>query len=257
MKGLENKVSVITGAATGIGRAVAYRLAEEKGYVIIADINGKAGDIVAENLVRKGYRAIAIQTDVSKERAVKKLMRKCDSSYGRIDFLVNNAADFTQKGIDASVKDWRKVMDTNILGYALCTKHSVPYMRSGGAIVNISSISALVAQPDFVTYSTTKGAIISMNRCLARDFAPKIRVNTVSPGVVLTENAIKSISKNYGLLPEQIDQDPRFGGLHLLKRCAKPEEIASAVVFLLSDDASFIDGQNLIVDGGLTAKGPF
>jgi len=258
MKGLENKVSIVTGAATGIGRAVAYRLAEEGGKVIIADINGREDYDTASFLKRFRYTVAYTKADVSNEKDVKLLMESCNSTYGGIDFLVNNAADFTQKGIDANVEDWKRVIDTNILGYALCVKHAVLYMRSGGAIVNMSSISALVAQPNFVTYSTTKGGIISMAQCLARDLAKKgIRVNTVSPGVVLTDNAIKSICRATGLTSDKIDSDSRFGGLHLLSRCAKPEEIASAVAFLLSDEASFITGHNLVVDGGLTIKGPF
>ncbi len=262
MKFLDDKVSVVTGAATGIGRAIAERLAKEGGKVVIADIDKKRADDTARNFVEQEYDVIAVQTDVANESSVQELMKKCVSHYGRLNFLVNNAAEFLYKGVEeASTSDWQQILGVNVIGYSLCSKYAVPHIRknSGGSIINISSISALVSQPSFVTYSASKGAIISMTQCMARDLAKEgIRVNTISPGVVLTENAIEAISEKYSVTTaDQMDEDPRLGGLHLLSRCGLPKEIANVVAFLLSDEASFITGQNIIVDGGLTIKGPF
>ncbi|MFQ5531607.1 MAG: SDR family NAD(P)-dependent oxidoreductase [Candidatus Nanoarchaeia archaeon] len=256
MRGLKDKIAVITGAGAGIGYATAEYLAGEGTRVVIADIDKDALGVAEQRLDEQGYELLAIHTDVANEEAVMALMMRTKAKYGSLDFLVNNAADFTIRGINATEDDWDRILSVNIKGYAFCAKHAFPYMKESGkgSIVNVSSMSALVAQPEFMTYSATKAAELAMTRNMAIDFARYgIRVNSVSPGVILTESALKNI----GLSPEKSDYHPRLGGLHLLGRCGRPEEVASAITFLLSDEASFITGTNILVDGGLTVNSHF
>jgi dihydroanticapsin dehydrogenase len=170
--------------------------------------------------------------------------------------LVNNAAVFVLGGVDATPEEWRRILDVNVMGPALVAKHVVPEMRKagGGAIVNLGSISSFIAQPEFVTYNATKGAIVQITRCLAMDLAKdNIRVNSVCPGAVWTAIVAK-ITREMGMNRQEADAHPDWGGAHLLKRIAEPREIANAILFLASSEASFITGENLMVDGGYVAR---
>ena len=178
-------------------------------------------------------------------------------AFGKIDTLVNNAAIFVLKGIDATVEEWRQILDVNVIGVSLVSKHVVPEIRKagGGAIVNLGSISSFIAQPQFVTYNATKAAIATMTRCMALDLAPdNIRVNAVCPGTVMDSDQFER-----HLAPEEragtarpADADPAWGGACMLKRIADTSEIAQAILFLASDDASYITAAHLMVDGGYT-----
>jgi NAD(P)-dependent dehydrogenase (short-subunit alcohol dehydrogenase family) len=158
------------------------------------------------------------------------------------------------KGIDASKEDWQRVLETNIVGTTLCTRYASEVMRQngGGAIVNLSSISAFVAQPQFVTYSATKAAILQMTRNMAMDLAPwGIRVNCVCPGTILTRASYDHMERTGTTLEEFLAAEaPK----HLLGRVGDPKEVAYAILFLASDEASFITGTHLMVDGGYTAQ---
>jgi NAD(P)-dependent dehydrogenase (short-subunit alcohol dehydrogenase family) len=176
--------------------------------------------------------------------------------FGRIHILVNNAAIFILKGIDATPEEWRQILDVNVMGPALVAKHIVPEIRKagGGAIVNVASMSSFIAQPNFVTYNSSKAAIATMTRCMALDLAPdNIRVNAVCPGTVWTQ-IVERLTRERGLDRAAADAHPDWGGAHILKRIAEPREIANAILFLASDEASFITGSHLMVDGGYTAK---
>jgi dihydroanticapsin dehydrogenase len=178
------------------------------------------------------------------------------SALGAIHILVNNAAIFILRGIDATPDDWRQMLDVNVMGPALVAKHIVPAIRQagGGAIVNLASISSFIAQPNFVTYNTTKAAILGMTRCMAMDLAAdNIRVNSVCPGVVWTQ-IVERQAQAMGLDRAAADVHPQWAGAQLIQRCADPREIAHAILFLASDEASFITGSHLMVDGGYTAK---
>jgi len=257
MSRLTGKVAVVTGGGAGIGKATCLLFAEEGASVVIAEQNETTGAQVAAEISASGGTALFVPTDVSDESSVKSMVAVAVGKFGTIHVLVNNAAVFLQKGLDASVEDWRKNFDVNVIGLALVSKHVVPEMRraGGGAIVNLASISAFIAQPNLMTYNATKGAIVAVTRCMALDLAPdKIRVNAVCPGVTYTEHMQERLEREVGLGREQADEHPDWGGMHILHRIADPREIAYPIVFLVSDEASFITAESLMVDGGYVAK---
>jgi len=256
MNRLKNKVAVITGGGAGIGRATCELFADEGAAVIVADRDETTAREVSQSIVSRGGRSLSVCTDVANEESVRSMAATAEKTFGRIDILVNNAAVFILKGIDASVEEWRDILDVNVIGPALCAKHCVPVMRKGGggAIVNLASISSVIAQPQMLTYNATKAAIANMTRCMAMDFAvDNIRVNAVGPGAVWTQ-IVQRITSEAGMDREAANADPEWGGAHLLKRIADPHEIAFPILFLASDEASFITGSLLMADGGYTAR---
>ncbi len=256
MERLKGKVAVVTGGGSGIGQAVCQLFADEGAAVVVAEINREAAEATAGGISDRGGRAMAVNTDVADEDSVRRMVAEAVKTFGKINLLVNNAAAFVFRGIEATPEEWRKVLDVNVMGPALVAKHVVPELRKqgGGAIVNIGSMSSFIAQPNFVTYNTSKAAIANMTRCMALDLAPdNIRVNAVCPGTVWTPQ-VQRMCKERGLSRAQADKDPFFGGGHMITRIAEPLEIARAVLFLVSDEASFITAENLMVDGGYTAK---
>jgi dihydroanticapsin dehydrogenase len=256
MNRLAGKVAVITGAGAGIGRATAELFAEEGAAVVIAERDEATGRDAAEAIEMAGGRALFVRTDVSDEASVERMAAQAVATFGTVHILVNNAAVFVLRGIDASVEEWRQTLDVNVMGPSLVAKHVVPAIRKagGGAIVNLGSISSFIAQPNFVTYNTTKAAIIGMTRCMAMDLAPdNIRVNAVCPGVVWTQ-IVEKQAIAMGLDRAGADVHPQWAGAQLIHRCADPREIAYAILFLASDEASFITGTPLMVDAGYTAR---
>ncbi len=256
MNRLAGKVAVVTGAGMGIGRATAELFAEEGAAVVIAERDEAAGREVEQAIKAAGGRAMFIPTDISDEPSVERMAAEAVASFGSIHILVNNAAVFVLRGIDATVAEWREALDVNVMGPSLVAKHVVPAMRraGGGAIVNLGSISSFIAQPNFVTYNTTKAAILGLTRCMAMDLAAdNIRVNAVCPGVVWTQ-IVEKQAIAMGLDRAAVDVHPEWAGAQLIKRCADPREIAHAILFLASDEASFITGAPLMVDAGYTAR---
>ena len=252
MAELGGRVAVVTGGGRGIGRATCRRLAEAGARVVVAEIDAETGQGVAEEI----DGGMFIETDVTCEESVQAMVTRVVQELGGIDILVNNAAVFVMRGIDASDEEWRRSLDVNVLGAARVSRTVVPVMQAAGsgAIVNLGSISSFLAQPEFVTYNASKAAIASMTRCLALDMAPHgIRVNAVCPGTVWTP-VVEQMAREQGLDREAAETHADFGGAHMLCRLAEASEIANAICFLASDEASFITAECLMVDGGYAAK---
>lgn len=256
MNRLKNKVAIITGGGAGIGRATCELFGEEGANVVVAERNEADGRDVVRSITDRGGKALFVQTDVANETSIQAMVAAADKAFGRIDVLVNNAAVFVLKGIDATVQEWREILDVNVVGPALCARYCAPIMRrgGGGSIVNLASISSVIAQPQMVTYNATKAAIANMTRCMAMDLADdKIRVNAVGPGAVWTQ-IVQRLTSEAGMDRKAADANPEWGGAHLLKRIADPREIAYPILFLASDEASFVTGSLLMADGGYTAR---
>jgi NAD(P)-dependent dehydrogenase (short-subunit alcohol dehydrogenase family) len=256
MSRLLGKVAIVTGAGAGIGFATAALFAEHGARVVIAERDEASGKEAADRIQQAGGQALFLRTDVADEASCTQMASESVAAFGAIHILVNNAAIFILRGIDATPEDWRQMLDVNVMGPALVAKHVVPEIRraGGGAIVNLASISSFIAQPNFVTYNTTKAAILGMTRCMAMDLVEdNIRVNSVCPGVVWTQ-IVERQAQAMGLDRAAADVHPQWAGAQLIKRCADPREIAQAILFLASDEASFITGSHLMVDGGYTAK---
>ena len=248
MKGLAGKVVVVTGGFGDLGWASAIRLKEEGCKValfdLIADREGKAD---AAGL-------FALELDITDEDQVKQAFARVRERLGLVEVLVNTAARFIFKGVDASVEDWTDICRVNLGGTSLVTKHAVEQMKElgKGSVINFSSVSGFVGQPEFATYNATKFGLRGLTKCWAQDLAPfNIRVNTLCPGYIYTRAFIQSCEK----LGRDIDEeDRRAGAMHLLNRQGQAEEVAGPVAFLASDDASFMTGSDLVVDGGYLAR---
>ncbi|MDP7275978.1 MAG: glucose 1-dehydrogenase [Planctomycetaceae bacterium] len=252
MGNLDGKVAIVTGGGSGIGAATCRRLGEAGARVFVAEINEETGQAVAETIPAARF----VATDVTCEQSVQALVAQVIDECGGIDILVNNAAVFVLRGIDASDEEWRRSLEVNVMGAARMARAVVPVMQDAGsgAIVNMGSISSFLAQPEFVTYNASKAAIAAMTRCLALDVAPHgIRVNAVCPGTVWTP-VVEQMARDKGLDRDAAETHADFGGAHMLCRLAEPREIANAVCFLASDEASFITAECLMVDGGYAAK---
>jgi NAD(P)-dependent dehydrogenase (short-subunit alcohol dehydrogenase family) len=217
----------------------------------VADIDAQGGNDTVAQIRDKGGDATFIEADISKEVGAKKITDEAVKAYGRVDILVNNAAAFVLKGLEASVEEWQRSLGTNVIGTSLVSRFASEQMKrsGGGSIVNVSSQSAFFAQPTFIT-DATKAAIVHMTRLMALDLGPaNIRVNTMCPGTILTSSNLNYIKKEDITLEkfEEIE-----GGKTILKRVGRPPEVARVIAFLASDEASYITAAYLLVDGGRT-----
>jgi len=240
---LKDKVALITGAAQGIGKAIATRFAEEGAFVIVCDINAKAKDVVRD-INEKGLKAVSCITDIADYNAVQEAVENLSAKLGKIDIVVNNAG-ITRDSMfhKMTLENWKKVLDVNINGTFNCLRAVVPGMRErkSGNIVNISSTSRFgnIGQSN---YSTSKAGIAGLTRVLAKELGGKgIRVNAVAPGAIETSM--------YDKVPEEIKKITR--DKTALKRMGRTDEIASLCLFLASDESSYITGQIIHCDGGL------
>ena len=253
---LEGKVAIITGAASGIGRATAILFAQEGAKVVVTDINDKGGAETVKLIKEEKKQALYVHADVSKEVDVKTMVKTAKETYGKIDILVNNAGVVVVKPIvETTEQDFEKVVNTNYKSVFLCTKHILPYMKKGGTIVNVASISGHVGQINHAVYGGTKGAIIALTRALAWELAPRgIRVNSISPGSVETPMLLGDVeieAKRLGVSIDKIRKERSdIGALH---RWADPKEIGEAILYLASDKSSYVTGADLLVDAGWAA----
>ena len=252
---LEGKNAIVTGGASGIGRAICELFAEEGARVTIADIDAEGGEQTLANIEAAGGAAQFVATDVSVEADVERMVQAAVDAYGALNILVNDAAAFVFGEVqDVSDADWARVFGVNVIGQAYCVKHALPHMKAagGGAIVNLASVSGFIAQPAFIPYNASKGAVMQLTRCLALDLAPyNIRVNCVCPGAVLTP-ATERHRQFVGADREEFLAEAGDG--NFMKRVGDPREIAYGALFLASDEASFVTGTPLVMDGGLTAQ---
>lgn len=252
MKGLRGKVAIVTGGSRGIGYACVERLLEEGAKIFFTCRNEGIGKKALLNLNKKYKDVCFISGDMSDENFCIKTVKTAIERYKRLDYIVNNAFSFAAKALDATRQDWIYSMEVGPIAYATMIQNYVKFRgkKIPGAIVNMSSVSGHIAQPNRWTYNAAKGAVVQLTRCAALDLAPNIRVNTVSPGWVWTDE-VKKATKGEG----RKKWEPIWGKFHLIKRLSEPEEIASVVAFLLSDDASVITGADIYADGGYLAMG--
>jgi len=254
MARLEGKVAAVTGGASGIGEATVRRFVAEGAMVAFCDRDGERGRRVASELEATGAKVTFTHADVGTEAACLAFIDGAAPRFGRLDILINNAGIRKYEKVDvASAASWNEILSVNLMSYVFCAKAAVPLMRGGkgGAIVNVASVRSVVAGGGNLQYDTTKAAIAGLTRALAADHAADgIRVNAVGPGPIFTPFHQRRIAAA-GETVEQYNAQAARGTM--LKRPGKAEEVAAAILFLASDDASYVTGALLFVDGGMTA----
>ncbi|HWZ20309.1 MAG TPA: SDR family oxidoreductase [Ktedonobacteraceae bacterium] len=249
---LKDKVAIITGGGSGFGEVTARLFASEGAEVMLADINGEAAAAVAESINKEGGRAVWVKTDVSSATSVEAMVQSTLSAFEHIDILFNNAGiESFGTVIESDEATWDRTFAVHVRGAYLCSKYAVPAMISsgqGGVVINVSSVAGLVGLQHMSAYSAAKGAIISLTRSMAADFAQHgIRVNCIAPGTSMTPLGQRLIEND---TPERLAQ--RLSR-YPLGRFGQPAEIARSVLFLASEDSSYATGMCLVIDGGLTA----
>ncbi|BFH63215.1 SDR family NAD(P)-dependent oxidoreductase [Paenibacillus azoreducens] len=243
----ENKVAIVTGGASGIGESTVRLFAAEGAKVVIADFADR-GQAVADELNQQGFDALFVKTDVTKEQDVIRLVEQTVEKYGKLDILFANAGIAQDAPADQlSYESWQRTIDINLSGVFLCDKYAIKQMLAqgaGGVIVNCGSIHSHVGKSRVTAYASAKGGVKLLTQSLSADYASQgIRINAVCPGYIdtpLIQGRTEALNNH-------------LIGLHPMGRLGKPEEVAKAVLFLASDDASFITGTSLLVDGGYTA----
>ncbi len=256
MQRLKGQVGIVTGGALGIGRATSLLFGREGARVAIVDICDAEGERLAEEIWQAGGEAAYWHMDVSREEQVRSVFAQVREKYGAIHMLVNNAgiAGSNKPTHELSEKEWDALMAVNVKGVFYCTKHAIPYMKAAGqgSIVNLSSIYGLIGAADFPPYHASKGAVRMMTKNDALLYAPdRIRVNAVMPGFIWTpmvENVARQTAGGPELFRKQLDT------LHPLGHIGEPEDIAWGIVYLASEEAKFVTGAELVIDGGYTAR---
>ena len=251
---LQDKVSIITGGASGMGRVAARMFAAEGAKVVVADITAQAARSVVDEVTAAGGTAIAVVADVSKEADAKRMIDETIAAFGRVDVLYNNAGIMPEADhsvIDTSVDDWDRVMAINVRGVFLGCKYAIPRMieQGSGSVINISSFVALVgcSNPQDA-YTASKGAVLALTKSLAVQFAPKgVRTNAICPGPVETPLLMDWLVKDEEAKRIRLARNPtgRFG---------RPEEIVHMAIYLASDESRWTNGAAMVVDGGITVN---
>ena len=254
-KRFEGKTAVVTGGASGIGKATAERFLEEGAKVAIVDLSKDSCESASKELRNKGYDPVFVTGDVSKHADVKRIVSEAARGLGRIDVLFNNAGILVEGTVEqVSEEAWDRIMAINVKGVFLMCKEVVPLMlrQGAGVIVNNASCSGLVGDRNDIAYNTSKGAVVLMTKCLALDYAQKgIRVNCVCPGEIDTP-MFRQEAKARNMPVEEYRKE--LCEYHPIGRLGVPKEVANAVLFLASDDSSFVTGTALSADGGYTCQ---
>jgi NAD(P)-dependent dehydrogenase (short-subunit alcohol dehydrogenase family) len=249
---LENKVAFITGAGRGIGSAIAQKMASEGATVVLVDIDLDSAQSNAETLLSQNCQAMAMRTDITQESDVQDAVARVIERFGRIDILVNNAGkNFYYDATLMTETDWDSAMNVDVKGAWLCCKHILPSMITGsaGSIINISSVHARITAPGHFPYAAAKSALVGLTRSLALDYAHyNIRVNAICPGWVRTS----LVQGWFDMQPDPKATEDRVLSFQPLQRIGTPQEIANFVAFVASDEASFITGAELVIDGGMS-----
>ena len=249
---LQGKVSIITGAGSGLGKGIALFFAKEGSRVVVAEILEEAGQAVVRQIEEEGGGALFLRTDITQASEVEKMVEGTLKAYGRIDILVNNAGINPSRTPvhETSEEAWDQTLAVNLKGAFLCAKYVLPVMieRGGGSIINVASVVGAIGCSDRAAYAASKGGMIALTRNMAVDYAPYgIRVNTLNPGFIETE-----LTRIY--FDKLREQDPqkmaRLIDQHPLGRLGRPEDVAYAALFLASDESSWITGLDIGVDGG-------
>ena len=250
---LAGKVAVVTGGGAGIGRAAAIALADAGATTVVADVDPHAAEAVASEIAAQRGSAIGLAVDVSRASDVARMEAAAVAMFGGVDLLYNNAAIQIYGSVtELDESEWDRLFAVNVKGIYLCSRACIPHMRSrgGGAIVNAASIQGIATQKRVAAYAASKGAVISLTRAMALDHASdNIRVNCICPGSVDTP----MLRRNAAAQGDAETVLAQFGSVHPIGRIAQPAEIARLIVFLMSDEASFITGASYVIDGGLTA----
>lgn len=242
---LAGKVAIITGAASGIGRATAIRFAQEGAQVVVADINTSGGQACVEQITVEGGQAAFIETDVSRESDLRRLIDFTIRTYGGLDILHNNAYWTEAKlAMETTLENWQRTLDVSLTPTFLASKLAIPHLRArgGGVILNTASVHSIVGVPGYAAYQAAKGGLLSLTRALALELAPDIRVVAILPGAIDTPAVAISDQSSVEALLADIP----------MKRLGRPEEVANLALFLASDEASYITGTGVVVDGGYT-----
>ena len=245
---LDGKVAIVTGASKGIGAGIAKEFAAEGASVVVNYASAKQdADRVVDEISKRGGKAIAIQGNVSKKAEVDQLFAEAEKAFGKIDILVNNAGVYEFVVLEeVTEQQFHKMFDTNVLGMLLATQESLRHFNAdGGSIINIGSLASSLTPPTAVVYNATKGAVDAITRTLAKELGPrKIRVNSINPGMVVTEGAVAG---GY----TEGDMRKTFESLTPLGRIGQTDDVAPAAVFFASDDSKWITGETLLIAGGL------
>jgi NAD(P)-dependent dehydrogenase (short-subunit alcohol dehydrogenase family) len=252
----DGKVALVTGGALGVGRAACLRLAEEGAKVAVTDILDREGQEVVDEIAKAGGQTRFWDLDVADESEVKQVLNDVAKTFGKLDVLVNNAgiAGANKPTHKIAEEEWDQVIKANVKGVFFCTKHAIPLMRAagGGSIINLSSIYGLISAKDIPPYHASKGAVRLMTKTDAPLYAEdKIRVNSVHPGYIWTP-LVENFGKTMPGGPEAFKKHQ--DSLHPVGHVGEPDGIASGIVYLASDEAKFVTGSELVIDGGYTAQ---
>ncbi len=251
---LEGKVSLITGAGSGIGQAMAVLFAREGSKVAVADIAAEGGQETVRRIRDEGGEAEFFQVDVSSAAQVRRMVEAVIARFGRIDILCNNAGiGVAATVVDTTEEDWDRVIDVDLKGVFLGCKYVIPHMlrQGGGVIVNTASVAGMVGVLNRAAYCAAKAGVIGLTKSIAVDFVTKgIRANCVCPGTVESPWIEKILAQQ----PDPVAERQRMIERQPMGRMGKPEEIAAAALYLASDEAAFVTGTELVIDGGLTAR---